>query len=195
MNGKNIPGQAIISASIAHPVTKNPTVTAIVGRMIGPLTLSGRKLRTISALPKTAGITEVKFKVAQNQNWSVENDSAPIYCQFCSRQLASSNSHQTGADAMNKPTYFHLFLKKSDVPVRQKTRASTVRQNPTHRGKKAHWVRKPVRDQLSVQKTITSPTPVQPCTGNLFTRVTIIQLNHNLPSIRAFKAITRQDAW
>ncbi len=29
---------------------------------------------------------------------------------FASRQLASSNSHHTGAEAMNKPTYFLLFL-------------------------------------------------------------------------------------
>ena len=91
--------------------------------------------------------------------------------------------------------YFFQFLVNKDVPVRQETSASTIRQYPTHRGKNAHCVRRPVRDQFNIQNTTARTSPNQPCRGNFFTLVSICQLNHKVLPTYEIKAITRQDAW
>ena len=52
--------------------------------------------------------------------------------------------------------------------MRVKTNPSTIKAYPSQRGKKAQWVRRPGRDQLTHQKTITSKPPTQPWNGYFF---------------------------
>ena len=83
------------------------------------------------------------------------------------RRLSSSNNHQIGAETRNRPTYFRQSRVNRDVPVRQKTSPSIVRQYPSHSGKKHQLVRVPGKLQLRIQKMMTRPSPNQPCKGNL----------------------------
>src|SRR5215212_448073 len=130
MNGKNIFGQTNIRASMTQPKTKKLSVVRLSVPITGPrfIRLTKSKLAKNSALPNTAGITVVKLNVVQNANSSGEKSSEPIYVQFWVRRLSSSKIHQTGAESRNSPKYLRALRLNSDVPVRQRTNPSKVRQ-------------------------------------------------------------------
>ena len=52
-----------------------------------------------------------------------------------------------------------------EVLLRTTTKASTVRQYPSQRGKKAQCVRRPANDQFRVQKAPTKASPSHPWGG------------------------------
>src|ERR1041384_6273892 len=86
------------------------------------------KLAKNSALPNTAGMTVVKLNVVQKAYSKGLNISAPMYVQFWVRTLRISKIHHTGAEIRKSPTYLRGLRVSNDVPVRQTTSASIVRQ-------------------------------------------------------------------
>src|SRR6266508_6659228 len=81
--------------------------------------------------------------------------------------LRSSKIHHAGAETRNKPTYLCGLRLSKDVPVRQKTRPSMVRQYPSHSGKKPQCVRGPCSVQLRVQKRMIRLSPIHACQGSV----------------------------
>lgn len=151
-----------------HPTIKNLVAVFLSGEITGP---DGKrcikpKLPINSAVPNTAGITVVKLRVAQKLYSSEVKCSAPRYTQFWRRWLIASNNHQEGADTAKSPLYFFQFRVSREVLLRKNTRASTVRQYPSHIGKKPQCVRSPSSFQFRNQKAAISSIPIQPCSGN-----------------------------
>ena len=176
MKPKNLLGHINSSASMTQPRMKKKRVVRVSVPITGPRRrrLTKSKLAKSSALPNTAGITVVKLRVVQKAYSSAVNISAPTYVQFCVRRLNSSKNHQTGAETINNPTYLRGLRVIRDVPVRQKTRPSIVRQYPSHNGKKPQWVRGPVNIQLITQKMRIKPIPSHPCKGSLLFSLIIL---------------------
>src|SRR5688572_1081724 len=130
MNGKKIPGQISMRRSMVQPRAKKIRAVFLAAPITGPRLkrFTKSKLANNSALPNTAGMTVVKLSVVQKAYSRGEKISAPIYIQFWVRTFSSSKIHQTGADIRNNPMYLRGLRVSRDVPVRQKTSPSIVRQ-------------------------------------------------------------------
>src|SRR5512143_3059356 len=113
-----------------QPETKKLRVVRLSVPITGPRgsRLRKSKLAKNSALPNTAGMTVVKLHVVQKTYCRGEKPSRPIYFQFRRRRFSSSNIHQTGAEIRNNLIYLLQLRVNNDVPVRQKTKPSIVRQ-------------------------------------------------------------------
>src|SRR5262245_13684388 len=128
---------------MATPARKSPVASFRVGARRTPAANRSiqRKVRASSAVSKTAGIT-VENEIVHSAKYSKPvNSSLPRYSQLRDRLLITSKSHQAGAELKNSQTKSRRDRLNMDVPLRSRTRASTVKAYPNQSGKNKYAVR------------------------------------------------------